>query len=317
MERDILIEERTKTKILIRPKVFLSTKLNENLKEDMNKEKIFELIKAQNNEKFKENLTELISMRNINFKKFYTKLNEMLRYKWRGAIVKKNFYNNNKLSYVESMTKVTDYHKKIFVKVKTTPEPLPFNNIFNFSIDIDGAWAKLAKNKTICWDKILAEWIIKAMEDEKFKLKIRNYFQKWVIDLKVPEFWMKWKIILLNKDKGISPTAESTIPITILPPILKLFELSIIHNFEKVIYEERNLNWNQRGFIKHKVTEDNIRDVLNFCYEKKITKIKKETSFLIFINFQKAYDTANDESVTVFQLEEDEEEKKEENENWN
>ena len=129
--------------------------------------------------------------------------------------------------------------------------------------------------------------IIKAIENEKFKLKIRNYFQKWAIEWKVSEFWMKGKIILLNKDKGRSPTTESTRPITILPPILKLFELSIIHNFGKVIYEERNLNLNLRGFIKHKATEDNIRDVLNFCYEKRIIKIKKRDLILDFYWFSK------------------------------
>ena len=98
-------------------------------------------------------------MWNINFKEFYTKLNEILKYKWRGAIVKEILYNNNKLSYVESMAKLMDYYKKIFVKVKTNPKALPFNNIFNFSFDIDGGWAKLAKSKAIGWDKILAEWI--------------------------------------------------------------------------------------------------------------------------------------------------------------
>ena len=110
-----MVEERTTTKILIRPKVFLSRKLNEDLNENINKEEIFELIKAQNNEKFKANLTELTSMWNINIKEYYTKLNEILRYKWRGAIVKEIFYNNNKLSYVESVAKLTNYYKKIFV----------------------------------------------------------------------------------------------------------------------------------------------------------------------------------------------------------
>ena len=263
----------------------------------MNQEEVFKLIKTQNLEQFKESLTELTYRRCTNIKEFFKKLNEIVKYKWKGSIVKEIIEDNNKLSYEESMSKLTDYYKKIFVKDNITSEPIPINNIFNYSINIEEAIAKLAKNKAIGWDKVPAEWIIKAMEDENFKKKIWSYFQKWVLEWKVPDFWMRGKITLINKDKGRIPTAERTRPITILPPILKLFELSIIHNFEKVIYEEKNLNLNQRGFIKFKWTENNIQDVLNFYYEKRTNKNTKERPYLIFIDLHKAYDSVNSEKL--------------------
>lgn len=55
---------------------------------------------------------------------------------------------------------------------------------------------------------------------------------------KVSELWMKGKIILLNKDKGNIFYKERTRPITILANILKWFVLSILHNIEKIGYED-------------------------------------------------------------------------------
>ena len=49
----------------------------------------------------------------------------------------------------------------------------------------------------------------------------------------MPDFWMSGRLILLNKENNKYPQIENTRPITILPAITKIFELSIMHNIEK------------------------------------------------------------------------------------
>ena len=110
----------------------------------------------------------------------------------------------------------------------------------------------------------------------------------------MPDFWMPGRLILLNKENNKYPQIENTRPITILPAITKIFELSIMHNIEKWIYIDTLLNKNQRGFIKRMNTDINIQEVIEFGFK---TRLKDKEignkGYLIFIDLHKAYDNVD------------------------
>ena len=60
---------------------------------------------------------------------------------------------------------------------------------------------------------------------------------------------MNASLILISKNETNNPRIENTRPISILPPVTKLFELSILHNIEKAT-ESQEFNKLQRGFMK-------------------------------------------------------------------
>ena len=60
---------------------------------------------------------------------------------------------------------------------------------------------------------------------------------------------MEAKLVLLSKDNSHYPPIEWTRPISILPAIAKIFELSIMNNLIKAI-DLKLFNRHQRGFVK-------------------------------------------------------------------
>ena len=113
---------------------------------------------------------------------------------------------------------------------------------------------------------------------------------------------MSGRLILLNKEHNKYPQIENTRPITILPAITKVFELSIMHNIEKWIYEDKLLNRNQRGFIKRMNTNINIQEVIEFGFWTRLrNKDTRNKGYLIFIDIHKAYDNV-DRSILLRKL---------------
>ena len=113
---------------------------------------------------------------------------------------------------------------------------------------------------------------------------------------------MAEKLILLNKEKNNHPLIENTRPITIIPSITKMFELSIIHNLEKWIYEDKLISWNQRGFVKGLGTQINIMEVINYgLLTREANKNTRLKGYFIFIDLKKAYDIV-DKNILINKL---------------
>ena len=99
---------------------------------------------------------------------------------------------------------------------------------------------------------------------------------------------MEARLILISKEDTEYPSIEKAHPISILPTITKIFELSIIHHHE--VATKSPIFWkNQRGFLKEKSTINNICDLLSLGKNFKIIN-KKESPTIVFFDFKKAYD---------------------------
>ena len=166
------------------------------------------------------------------FKIYYKKVEKLLQLKRKGKIVKQIRTNDKILTKLKSMQKLTDFYSKIFNKSKRLIYSKIWNNEYNFEIDLNSAISKLSQ-KTPGLYHIPSEWLTSTASNNKFKLKLTNIFKEWVCKSEVPKFWMTGELILLNKDKNNHQLIENTWPITILPSITKMFELTIIHNLEK------------------------------------------------------------------------------------
>ena len=178
----------------------------------------------------------------------------------------------------------------------------PKHLIFNYEIDTMRGIRGVAMNKAVGRDQIPAEWIQKAAEDKTYFIKLNNIFKDWITTCNIPDFWMSGRLILLNKEHNKYSQIENTRPITILPAITKVFELSIMHNIEKWIYEDKLLNRNQRGFIKRMNTNINIQEVIEFGFWTRLrNKDTRNKDYLIFIYIHKAYDNV-DRSILLRKL---------------
>ena len=200
------------------------------------------------------------------------------------------------------MQKLTDFESKIFNKSKGPISSKIWNNEYNFEIDLNSAISKLSQNKAPGLDHIPSEWLTSIANNDKLKLKLTNIFKEWVCKSEVPKFWMARKLILLNKEKNNHPLIENTRPITILPSITKMLELSIIHNLEKWIYEDKLIIWNQRGLMKGLGTKINIMEVINYgLLIRETNKNTRLKGYFIFIDLKKAYDSV-DRNILINKL---------------
>ena len=103
---------------------------------------------------------------------------------------------------------------------------------------------------------------------------------------------MKAKLILLSKNNTDCPEITRVRPISILPVVTKLFELSILDILVKATDSE-NFMKTQRGFMKGHSTLDNIKDLLDFWWKSQEERRdnKHIQSALVFYYFKSAHDT--------------------------
>ena len=97
------------------------------------------------------------------------------------------------------------------------------------------------------------------------------------------------KIIPLHKGDSVLAVANYR-PISLLPIFSKIFERVIYNQFIQYIEENKILDELQFGFQKNKSTEHAISAIIS-----NITKAatKKHSSYCIFLDFAKAFDTVN------------------------
>jgi hypothetical protein len=102
---------------------------------------------------------------------------------------------------------------------------------------------------------------------------------------------MKGRLILLSKERSEFPTIDRTRPISVLPAIIKLFESSVLHNFEKAT-SLPVFSKSQMGFMKGRSTLHNINELLMECEKLQSDKRsnKNLSPCMVFFDLAKAYD---------------------------
>ena len=114
-------------------------------------------------------------------------------------------------------------------------------------------------------------------------------FNRCIKDGCFPNAFKNTKVIPLHKGDSVLSVSNYR-PISLLPIFSKIFERLIYNQFIVYINENKILDELQFGFQKNKSTEHAISAIVN-----KITsaKIKKFSSYCIFLDFAKAFDTVN------------------------
>ena len=120
---------------------------------------------------------------------------------------------------------------------------------------------------------------------KKLKRIFSNYIEKGII----PDYFMKARLVLLSKDGTNYPPIDKTRPISILPAITKLFELSILNKIYNVT-ESKQLNGHKSGFIRGSSTVRNIEDLPSYStkYQKELYS-SKSIAAIVFFDLKNAY----------------------------
>ena len=282
---------------ILRPKVYISSE----------KAKIFNCVewskiqKVYNDQSTKEYSTLINDINNLkktDIIKFYKIINNILKYKERGKIVKNIRIGGMIKERKESIRLWTDYYKTLLNNDEKFTQQR-FNSQIEHTINVEEGLERVAKRKAVGVDGVSGEWIIlNKDEDDDLKSikieKLRTVFKEVIQTSSIPDFWMKSKIVLISKENNNTPEIMNTRPIAILPVITKAFELSILRNLEKIAYKQSYISHNQRGFTSKKSTIENIDDLFDFWMKaKERRKETRSSSALIFIDLKRAYDCVN------------------------
>ena len=166
------------------------------------------------------------------------------------------------------------------------------NNIFDFTVEIDRALEALAIHKAAGPDLISAECLKVKDKRNEMKSRLFAHFTDHLHNWRVPDYYMKARLVLFSKEDNENQEINKTRPISILPSITKAFEYSIAHNFEKKV-QQPYFDPAQRGFSKGKSTLHNINDLLTKMKEEIFIRKngQKHSATIIFFDFEKAYDS--------------------------
>ena len=104
-----------------------------------------------------------------------------------------------------------------------------------------------------------------------------------------PDALKKAKIVPLHKGDSVLSVANYR-PISLLPIFSKIFERLIYNQFIDYIEENNILDELQFGFQKNKSTEHAISSIISSISG---ASAKKQSSYCIFLDFAKAFDTVN------------------------
>ena len=174
---------------------------------------------------------------------------------------------------------------------KETKHYISNNSIFDFRSNIWRGIKYWSTNKAAGIDNIPAKFY-KGHNKDLIAIRLKEHFAKYLHWSEVPKYFMEARLVLISKEDTEYPEIENTRPISVLPTITKIFELSILHYLEEAV--KLPIFWNnQRGFMKGKSTANNIFDLFQIAQAYKSSKImnKKENSAIVFYDFKKAYDS--------------------------
>ena len=221
---------------------------------------------------------------------FYKIVNSQLRYKSRGKIVKEIRHEEEIIMGIQKDKIVKQFFEKLY-KSNEQPYKVPSNGIFDFRLNIWKGIEYWATNKAVGTDGI-PEKFFKDWDKTTLIKRLKIHFSKYLQESEIPEYYMEARLILISKDDTEYPEISKTRPISVLPTITKIFELSIFHYLEDAV-KSILFCQNQRGFIKGWSTVNNISDLFQIAqtYRESKKLNKKETPSIIFFDFQKTYDS--------------------------
>ena len=282
----------TSNKLIIRPTIKLQNEANNIFKKGIK----WEMKQIHLGDACKENFKNYT--KNLNLQctkdsaKFYKIINSLIKYKIRGKITKGITQGNEIMVGKEKNEIIINYFKKkLYDGPKITPA-IESNGIFDFRVNIRRGLDWCATNKAAGLDGIPGELYKITKINELLLERLQLHFTEYTRCMSVPDYFMKAKLILISKDGTEYPKIDETRPISILPTITKVFELTILHFLEQATLSPKFWN-DQRGFRKGNSTLNNINDVLQ-TFRDLQTKRKYNKNIkpaILFFDFKKAYDS--------------------------
>ena len=125
------------------------------------------------------------------------------------------------------------------------------------------------RNKTVGYDLFPGEMYKDLNAREELKYRLTKHFKSYLSSGKILNYFIPSILILLSKTNQEYTDIKSIRPISILPSITKLFEISIIHNLENTT-NSILLKRNKEDLLK--VVQQYTR-CISYC--KKSTREKK------------------------------------------
>ena len=116
-------------------------------------------------------------------------------------------------------------------------------------------------------------------------------FNRSIREGKFPQAMKIAKIIALHKGDSVL-SVKNYRPISLLPIFSKIFERLAYNRLIKFVEDNNILSPNQYGFQKGKSTENAVTAIVSQILK---AKERKESSYCIFLDFAKAFDTVNHE----------------------
>ena len=166
------------------------------------------------------------------------------------------------------------------------------NGVFDFRVDARRGFERWATNKAAGIDEIAGEFYKNIRIRDILIERLQKHFTEYTRNMSIPDYFIKAKLILISKDGAEYPKIGQIRPISILPTITKIFELSILHFLEQATLSPKFWN-DQRGFLKGRSTFNNINDVLKTFRDLQTNKKSNKNlkPLIIFFDFKKAYDS--------------------------
>ena len=193
---------------------------------------------------------------------FYKIVNSLLRYKSRGKIVKGIRHEEEIIMGIQRDKIVKQFFEKLY-NSNEQPYKVPSNGIFDFRLNIWKGIEYWATNKAVGTDGISGKFF-KDWDKTTLIKRLKIHFIKYLQESEIPEYYMEVRLILISKDDTEYPEISKTRPISVLPTITKIFELSILHYLEDAVKSILFCE-NQRGFIKGWSTVNNISDLFQIA----------------------------------------------------
>ncbi len=106
----------------------------------------------------------------------------------------------------------------------------------------------------------------------------------------IPNDWKSALITPLYKGKGSRKECSNYRGISVLPPVTKIFEIVLSNQLNNFFINNNLINNHQHGFRKNFSCETALHELFN---ELNLSRDKKKTVMLLFIDFRKAFDTVN------------------------
>ena len=274
-----------------RPTVKLQTKINRIYEANDSWDQKLINIKDACSESFRKCVKDLDTSRTTDASKFYRIVNSLIEYKPKVKIVKGIEKDGLIVFGAEKRKMIKEYYDNLFHDTDKNIE-IEQNGKFNYIVEIDRAMDKIATKKAAGIDLIPGE--VFKNEETRLEMKKRLYehFKLFIMECETPKYFITARLVLFSKSNNNTPCIENIRPISVLPSITKLFELSILHNLETAT-KSPIFNKNQRGFMKNCSTITNIIDLMENGYElltKRATS-KQECRAFVFFDFRKAYDS--------------------------